>query len=278
MNIQSPLTYSNIDWDLLWKNARRQKSRKSKKAEDWNKDASAFAARTSDSPYASLVLSRLPLESTMTILDIGAGPGTLTLPLAEHVAAITAIDFSSQMLSILTERARQTGLTNIHAVNSSWEDDWNKHGIGIHDLAIASRSLGVEDLAGALQKLNNYAGRYVFITDRISPTPFDPDAFKAIGRPFDSGPDYIYTVNILYSMGIHPCIEILQLERDLLFRDMEEALASYTWMFNDLDRKEQKRLLNYLSSQQITTDQEGIIIRRKFPPRWALIWWKKEEE
>ena len=273
-----PLTYSDIDWDMLWQNARKQKSWKGKNVEDWDKNARSFADRNADSPYASLILSRLPLDISMTVLDIGAGPGTLTLPLAERVAAVTAIDYSQQMLIILKKRALEKKLSNIRTINCAWEDDWNALGIGIHDLAIASRSLGVDDLSHALKKLNEHAGKFVFITDRIAPTPFDPAAFKAIGRPFDSGPDYIYTVNTLYSMGIHPYIEILQLERDLVFQNMEEALASYTWMFKDLSPIEHSRLQTYLSSRILASEKNSLVIRREYPPRWAMIWWKKIED
>jgi SAM-dependent methyltransferase len=275
MSPHRPLTYSDIDWDRLWRNARKQKSWKGKKVEDWDKNARSFADRNADSPYASLILSRLPLDISMTVLDIGAGPGTLTLPLAGRVAAVTAIDYSQQMLAILNKRALEKKLANIRTVNCAWEDDWDSLDVGIHDLAIASRSLGVDDLSGALKKLNEHAGKFVFITDRIAPTPFDPAAFKAIGRPFDSGPDYIYTVNTLYSMGIHPCIEILQLERDLVFQNMEEALASYTWMFKDLSLIEHSRLQSYLSSRILASEKNNLVIRREYPPRWAMIWWKK---
>jgi SAM-dependent methyltransferase len=275
MAFPSSFTYADIDWNVLWQNARKQKSWKGKKVEDWDKNAQAFANRNSDSPYASLILSRLPLEPSMTVLDIGAGPGTLALPLAERVAAVTAIDYSQQMLAIMTDLAQEKNLGNIRTINCSWEDDWDSLDVGIHDLAIASRSLGVEDLTGALQKLNDHAGKFVFITDRIAPTPFDPEAFRAIGRPFESGPDYIYTVNALYRMGIHPCIEIVQLERDLIFSNIEGALDSYTWMFKDINTIERNKLLDYLSSRTIRAEKNQIVIRREFPPRWAIIWWKK---
>jgi SAM-dependent methyltransferase len=278
MILQPPFTHADIDWNVLWQNARKQKSWKGKNAGDWDKNAQSFADRNSDSPYASLILSRLPLDPSMTVLDIGAGPGTLALPLAERVATVTAIDYSSQMLAILTKQARDKDLRNIRAINCSWEDDWNAFNVGIHDLAIASRSLGVENLGGALQKLNDHAGRFVFITDRIAPTPFDPAAFRAIGRPFESGPDYIYTINTLYHMGIHPCVEIVQLEQDLIFPNIEEALESYIWMFKDISRREHNRLLEYVSSRTIGSEKDHIVIRREFPPRWVIIWWRKIEE
>jgi SAM-dependent methyltransferase len=278
MVLQPPFTHADIDWNVLWQNARKQKSWKGKNAEDWDRNARAFAERNSDSPYAALILRRLPLDASMTVLDIGAGPGTLALPLAERVATVTAIDYSSQMLTILTKQAHDKNLQNIRTINCSWEDDWNAFHVGIHDLAIASRSLGVEDLAGALQKLNDHAGRFVFITDRIAPTPFDPAAFKAIGRPFESGPDYIYTVNALYHMGIHPCIEVVQLEQDLIFPSIDEALESYSWMFKDISGREHEKLRKYISSRIIRSGKDHFVIRREFPPRWVIIWWEKIED
>ena len=271
-----PHTYTDIDWNMLWQNARKQKSWKDKNVEDWDRNAQAFAERNEDSPYASLILPRLPLNSSMSVLDVGAGPGTLALPLAERVAAVTAVDYSQQMLAHLARRAGEKKLTNIRTITCAWEDDWETLNVGRHDLAIASRSLGVDDLGAALRKLNDHAKQFVFITDRIAPTPFDPAAFKAIGRPFDSGPDYIYTVNILYGMGIHPCIEIIELEQDLLFADVEEALASYTWMFKDITPTELDRLRGYLVSRVLPSGKNRLLIRREFSPRWAIIWWKKQ--
>ncbi len=275
MILQPPLTYRELDWNQLWKNAREQKSWQSKKVEDWDSNARAFAARTAESPYASLVLSRLPLDDSMTVLDIGAGPGTLALPLARRVASVTAVDFSQRMLEVLAGRARDGNLTNIRTVKCAWEDDWDEAAIGVHDMVIASRSLGVDDLRAALKKLNDHAGRFAIITDRIAPAPFDPAAFKAVGRPFDSGPDYIYTLNMLYSMGIHPAIDILELERDLVFPDLDKALEIYTWMFKDLSAEESVRLRDYVASLIVESDTSRIIIRREFPPRWAMIRWQR---
>jgi SAM-dependent methyltransferase len=275
MPVHSPSTYSEIDWNLLWKNARARKSWPGKKVEDWDKNARAFADRNTDSPYAAMVISRLPLDKSLTVLDIGSGPGTLALPLAAYVSAVTAVDYSAQMLKILSTRAKEETFANIRTITGSWEDDWNRLGIGVYDLVIASRSLGVEDLEGALNKIHEHTGRFACIVDRIAPSPFDPAAFKAVGRPLDSGPDYIYTLNILYGMGIHPSIDILELERDLVFPSREKALEIYTWMFKDLSKKECSKLDDYLSSRIIASDEKNVVIRREFPPRWAMIQWKK---
>ncbi len=270
------ITYSDIDWHILWQNAREKKSWTAKGPADWDRKAASFASRNSDSPYVDLVLQRLPLTKTMSILDAGSGPGTLSLPLAKQVKSVTSLDYSRGMLDVLTDQASQQGITNITTVLGSWEDDWKKLGIEQHDICIASRSLSVDNLRAALRKLNSYAKSLVFISDRISPTPFDPEVFRAVGRPFRSGPDYIYTVNTLYSMGIHPCIDIISLERKTSFSSMEAALDSYRWMFKELSAEEEERLKGYVLEKSSVDSNGKIILNRSHPPRWALIWWKKE--
>jgi SAM-dependent methyltransferase len=279
MSIPPSTTLADIDWNLLWQNARKQKSWSSKGPTDWDKKAESFAGRNAGSSYVSLLLARLPLNPDLSVLDVGSGPGTLAIPLAERVRSVTALDYSPGMLAVLNRQAQAGNIKNIRTVQGAWEDDWQELGIARHDIAIASRSLAVDDLASALRKLNDFATEYVFITDRIAPTPFDPAAFAAIGREFQSGPDYIFTVNILYSLAIHPSIEILKFERDTVFADMDEALQSYAWMFKDLSPREEEALRGYLQSRVVSAPSSAgnqITIRREHPPQWALIWWKKD--
>jgi len=269
------ITYDDLDWHKLWQNARAKKSWTPKGSADWDKKAVSFAKRNSTSPFVDLVLQHIALDSKTTILDGGSGPGTLTLPLASLAKSVTALDYSKGMLEELRDRAQIQGKTNIRTVLGSWEDDWEALHIKKHDICIACRSLSVNNLEKALAKLNNYAKRAVFIVDRINPTPFDNDAFEAINRPFRSGPDYIYTINTLYSMKIHPNVKIISLGLETQFNDMEAALASYRWMFKDLTEKEELILTEYITANSRTSNNGKLILKRSVPQRWAMIWWKK---
>lgn len=189
------LIYRDIDFNGLWQEARLQKSWSGKSRADWNTKARAFAKRTSHSEYADIFVDRMRPAPEWTVLDVGSGPGTLALPLARQVRKVTAMDYSSQMLAILKQQADNEKLFNIEAVEAAWDDNWQEIGIIPHDAVIASRSLTVDDLAAALVKMNQWARKAVFVTDRVGATPFDPEAFAAVGREFSPGPDYIYTVN-----------------------------------------------------------------------------------
>ena len=267
-------TYNDIDWALLRKNAMARKGWKRKEPKDWDNKARSFSSRTKHNDYVNLFINELPLDPTFSVLDIGSGPGTLALPIAKFVESVTAIDFSSGMLDILNQHAQHEKTENIKTIQCSWEDDWQKNGIIPHDVAVASRSVGVENLEPALKKINSYAKKYVFISDRIGATPFEEDAFHALGRPFETGPDYIYTLNILYKMGIYPNVTVLRPNPVTTYRSFDDALASYRWMFQELSAVEERVLMEYIKLNTIKSIDNNITVQRNSPVQWALIWWK----
>jgi SAM-dependent methyltransferase len=267
--------YAQIDWKQLRDAALAEKGWKSKTSAEWDRKAQSFAHRNRDAEYSRLFLAELPLHPEYSVLDIGSGPGTLALPIARKVARVTALDFSQGMLDSLEAAAEKEQICNISTRCLAWEDDWQKNDLHPHDIAIASRSMGVKDLAGALEKINSFATKYVFISDRVGATPFDRGAFEAVGRPFLPGPDYIFTINFLYKLGIHPNMTILRMARDYTFRNLEEAMDSYTWMFQDLSSDELARLRRYVLDRTVKREAGQFTVRRPTPPEWALIWWQK---
>ena len=273
MSDSAPKTYEDINWASLRANAMNRKGWKSKGPKEWDGKADSFSKRNRDSPYTSLFLSHLPLESSHTVLDIGSGPGTLAIPISARVKSVTAIDFSSAMLDTLDKIAARRQINNITTIRCAWEDDWAAQGMRPHDIAIASRSMGVHDLAGALKKINRYGKKFVFISDRIGQTPFEKSAFTALGRPLLPGPDYIYTLNTLYTLGIYPNVTILKLDNHTTYMNMAEAVNSYSWMFKGITQEETVLLEKYISNRIVDTEDDRITVERDDPPQWALIWW-----
>ncbi|MFZ5774058.1 MAG: class I SAM-dependent methyltransferase [Thermodesulfobacteriota bacterium] len=270
------MQYRDIDWNRMWQEARRQKSWKKKQSNDWDKRAATFAERNVGSPFADLFLARLRLEPGWRVLDVGCGPGTLALPLARAGHPVTGLDYSAAMLAELDRLAAGEGLASIRTIQAAWTDDWQALGIAPHEVAIASRSLSVDDLAAALAKLNDWASRAVYIADRVGAGPFDPDLFAAIGRDFDPGPDYIFTLNLLYAMGIHARVDFITLDENRTYGSRKEALQSSRWMVDDLTPTEDGRLADYVD-QRLSQGDDGLWrLARRTQPRWALIWWEKD--
>ena len=260
----------------MWQDERRKKSWAKKKSADWDKRAPSFARRNLNSAYVVQFLDHLKLEPDDRVLDVGCGPGTLALPLARKAQAVTALDYSAAMLAELKTEAEGQGLTNITPIQASWEDDWESKGVTRHDIAIASRSLSVNDLRAALEKLDRWATRAVYISDRVGAGPFDPEIFAAVGRDFYPGPDYLYTLNILYTMGIHARVDFISLDRCREYGSPEEAFRSNAWMLNDLTPGEEEKLRSYIRGNLSQSDHSTWILPRKTAPQWALIWWDKD--
>jgi len=268
------MRYRDLDWDEVWREERRQKSRPRRSREDWDQRAADFAARNLDSPYTEQFLALFDWQPEWTVLDAGCGPGTIALPLARRVKAVTAIDYSAAMLAELARERERQGLDNIRTVQAAWEDDWEKLEIPRHEVVIASRSLAVEDLRGALGKINHWATRRAIISDRVGAGPFDPDLFAAVGRPFAPGPDYIITVNILYSMGINASVDFVRLDNRRTYPSRQAAIASRLWMLNDPTPAELAKLEAYLDDRLIPQPDGTWRLERIKPSIWAVISWR----
>ncbi len=271
------LTYEAIDWNNLRQEAQKRKSTKKKTAQEWNNRAPSFAKRTTKSIYTRNFIELLNPQKNWSLLDVGSGPGTLAIPLAPKVKKITCLDYSENMLAILKQKTRKGKINNIVCCNGSWEDDWPSLGITPHDVAIASRSLAVDNLQQALEKLCMFAKKKVAVTDRVKHGPRDPYAFKAVGRELEIGPDYIYTLNLLYQMGIQASCTFIKLQEKQEYPDLEEAVQSYSWMFHNLNEKEKKKLKNYVQSITTRADNDMLQLNREHLPTWAFISWHPQE-
>ncbi|HET6420206.1 MAG TPA: class I SAM-dependent methyltransferase [Geobacteraceae bacterium] len=228
-----------------------------------------FAARTG---YAEKFLKIMNPEPDWTVLDMACGGGTLAVPLAAKVKSVTAVDFSTSMLAVLLERCLDRGIKNVKRVHGRWEDDWNELGIGMHDVAVASRSLLADDARASILKLQNAARRQVYISTMVDAGPFDRRMFEATGRKFSMGPDYIYYYNLLYEMGIHANVAFIPEYHADNWANHEEALAGQRWMFNSLTGEEEEKLRAYLEDHLSFDDGRWWLPYERLC-LWAVMWW-----
>ncbi|OPY68495.1 MAG: Mg-protoporphyrin IX methyl transferase [Syntrophorhabdaceae bacterium PtaU1.Bin034] len=263
-----------VDWNRVWKERRAQASVPKRNVSFWDGRAVSFEKAASETDYADRFLSIINPMGHWTVLDMGCGSGTLAIPLAKRVKMVTAVDISPRMLSVVDERCKAEGVSNIVTIEGRWEDDWKDLGIRSCDLAVASRSMVVDDLRGAILKLSGVARRRVCIVTIVGDGPYDRRLFDAIGRPLDLGPDYIYTYNLLYQMGIHANVTFIDEKRNRMYKSCEEAVAAVEWMLGKRSCREEKRLRAYLMDYLVPINGHwGLSYERVV--RWAAIWWDK---
>lgn len=263
-----------IDWNRMWQAKLAFRNSPRRDASFWDGRASSFAKAT-ETDYVDHFLAIMKPNAHFSVLDMGCGSGTLAVPLAKLVSSVTAVDFSREMLSVVRKRCEVEGIHNIKTIHGQWEDDWGKLGINTYDVAIASRSMVVNDLQSSILKLNAAARKRVYIVTVAGEGPRDRRLFDAIGRPFDSGPDYIYNYNILYHMGILANVAFIEEIRNRTYESFEEAVESMQWMFDDLTFSEQEKLTAYVKEHLIFCDGTCRLSYANVV-RWAVMWWEKE--
>lgn len=82
----------------------------------WNHVSEAYEATITPTflPFAAEALRRAAVGPDARILDVAAGPGTLSLLAAPTVAHVTALDFAPAMVARLRAAAARGGHTNVH--------------------------------------------------------------------------------------------------------------------------------------------------------------------
>ena len=272
--MQTLLGAKSVDWNQAWREMRTNGDSPARQPKFWDGRAPSFAKHVARTDYARNFLKIMKPRPDWSVLDMGCGGGTLALPLSDRVGSITAVDFSEKMISILREQCTARGIRNIRTLCARWEDDWRQAGIGIHDVAIASRSLVVEDLQGGIEKLDQAARKRVYIVTTVGDGPHDRNAYTALGRELKVGPDYIYNYNLLYQMGIYAKVDFIDQKIQDIYDTREEAVESVRWMFRDLTREEEDHFLEYMERHLLCRGGRWMLdyARRV---RWAVLWWDK---
>ncbi|MDD5015040.1 MAG: class I SAM-dependent methyltransferase [Atribacterota bacterium] len=264
---------NQIDWNQIWKEAMEEASWEEDGVDRWNEMATHFKRPKKENYYLKGILKKLNIDSNSTVLDIGCGPGTLTIPLAKKVKSVTALDVSGEMLKLLRERAKEEGLNNITYINKAWEDVVIGEDIKKHDIVIASRSLCMFDLKEALFKMNNTTRKYAYLTVCIGNDITDREICIAVGKEYHPGPGYICVYNLLFQMGIYADVEILNYRSAFHYSNLEEVADFTKWKLRIEGKEQEGKLKKYLL-ERLNKDDSGFKMERTMA--WALIKWKKK--
>jgi SAM-dependent methyltransferase len=262
------VTIDEIDFGRLYREHLAACARTPKTASAWDGRAGDAHRGQRRSHYAGAFIARMDLGDATTLLDVGCGPGTIGLPLAERLDRVYGLDFSRTMLDALLANAAARGLANVEALHLAWEDDWAR--VPECDIVVASRSTQVADMAAALAKLDAKARRRVYLTHRAGNRSVLPEVLALLGRRRVPPPDYIYIVNILHGMGIQPRLDYIEGDgRPLDATDCDDFVRSIAWSLGDLSAEDASQLRAWYERHKPASAFVPS------PLRWAFVSWEK---
>lgn len=191
----------DIDFADLYLQQLKLAHRTEKTPDHWDQRAEKMAencASPTDS-YLQQLIAKIDLQGAQTLFDMGCGPGTVSLALADKLTTIYGVDYSQGMLNVAARRAAALKADNVHLIQRAWEEDWSD--LPRCDIAVASRSTLVADMRQAMSKLNNQARLRVYTTHLVSTSFVSPAIQRAAGREVIELPNYIFALNVLYHIA-----------------------------------------------------------------------------
>ena len=136
------------------------------------------------------------LKDDFEVLEIGPGPGTLTIPLSEKIKKITCVEASKLNLEILRENLTEKGIKNVELINEYWEQVKIENSF---DLVVCSHFLWmVEDLEKHLEKMEQFSRKCCAIIqpcgrDELVKRVFEEICKEKYTRQFKPADSYFLT-------------------------------------------------------------------------------------
>jgi len=280
----SPTVSGDPDWNEIWK--QRQKLHESSKIADdpshnWNKLENANRYdKNAKSEYDDRVrttIASLDITPDSRVLDIGAGPGTLAIPLAPRVREVTAVEPGAGMVEILKQHAQRDRIRNITCVQKLWEDVNLSQDLKTpYDVVIASLSLTMYDIREALEKMDNAASGSVHLFWFVD-MPFWERMYADLweplhGLPYHPGPKADCLFGVLYQMGIYADVTMLPLSKEYRFGNRDGLTAFFRKRFG-ARTPEQERIVDEYVAPRIRKQGGEVVIAGD--STFAHIRWKK---
>jgi SAM-dependent methyltransferase len=273
------------DWNGIWK--QRQKLHESSKiandsSHDWNKPENAKRydnnAKSQYDDRVRTTIASLPITPDSRVLDIGAGPGTLAIPLAPGVREVTAVEPGAGMVEILRQQAQRNGIRNITCVQKIWEEVNPALDLKApYDVVIASLSLTMYDIREALAKMDAVASGSVHLFWFVD-MPFWERMYADLWEPlhgmqYHPGPKADCLFGVLYQMGIYADVTMLPLSKEYRFGNRDEMTAFFRKRFG-ATTPEQERIVDAYVAPRIREQGGEVVIAGD--STFAHIRWKKK--
>lgn len=267
-----------VNWELLHRNRFAMQGGLKMPEIDWNTITEMYDGMAKlEKAFTQKQVDTMGITKDDTVVDIGCGPGRLTVPMAKKAKSVTCVDAYDKMLERCMFNAKNEGLYNVTPLFQSWLDEDAVEKIGKHDIAVASRSVGMFDLL----KLNQIATKYVFVMSFANAPSLreiqldflegitDIPSFKP--RPDARMFDYNVTFNMIYDMGANPSVVVLDDGFERTYASKEEAYEDLRFLGTILPEQEERYRANVDRYLDVLDDGSVHLLRKT---KTFVMWWK----
>jgi len=230
------------------------------------------AIQQSDFPARAIKALEPALADCRSALDVGAGVGALTVPLAKRVEQVTALEPSPTMMEELQENLARNHLDNVTCLQAAWGDT----PVASHDLVLVANVAPIfKDLLGFLTAAEPLACRALALVQNVGPGAekfYLGELYPLLlGRPYPARDDYLRTLILLHSLGIYANVRIIAYEFDQPFATMREATEFWVQQMELTEPTQHRTLIEFLENRLRPVGAQFIAPMRR---QSAVIWWR----
>lgn len=185
------------------------------------------------------------------VLDIGCGPGTLSLPLSKLGAEVTALDISSGMLNRLKDAVKEESLPIDIIECSWWTADIDLLGFrNEYDLVIASMTPAIRDIEDfdTMMACSKNLCYYSNFLRRDEDRAYREIRSSILGEKSENTMNgIIYPFMYLYLSGYSPSLRIShsKWKEELTWKEAADQAIEFIGRGRDFDNETKKRIMDY---------------------------------
>jgi SAM-dependent methyltransferase len=229
------------------------------------------AVQQSEFPARIVKALEPALRGCRSVLDVGAGVGALTVPLAKAVPHVTALEPAQPMLEELRATLARNHLSNVTCIHGSWGDA----PLQPHDLILVANVAPVfDDLLAFITAAEPLARRGLALVQNVGPGAekfYVGELYPLLfGRPYPGRQDYLRSLSLLHSLGIYADVRILEYRFDQPFDDFQEAVDFWVERMHLSDPEQIRTLTTFLETRLEPAGRRLVAPMRR---RSAIITW-----
>jgi len=209
------------------------------------------------------------------VLDVGAGPGALAVPLARAGCRVTAVEPARAMMAVLQENAERLGLRDVRCVERRWEEvDPRTDLRGPYRRVVCFAALAMEDLEAAIRKMERVCDGTVHLYWFAGTPSWDALPLelwpRLHGAPYHPMPRGDVLAGVLHDMGIRPEVSHFPFRNRSTFAGVDDALATLAPRYRARNAR-QRSILREALEAGLKTHGSGRVLEHT--ATCVHVWW-----